>query len=116
MGTGCEQVQRIYTPESEVVIGYWNDGRIGTFRGLRNGKTGYGGRVYGESGIMEAGGYEGYRPLVVEIGKFFRSGKPPVSAQETLEIFAFMEAAHVSSQRDGVPVRLDEVMDMARKK
>ena len=34
--------------------------------------------------------------LVIEIAKFFRTGQPPVSAAETLEIYAFMEAADES--------------------
>ena len=54
------------------------------------------------------------RPLVVEIGKFFRTRRPPVSAEETLEIFAFMEAADESVRRGGAPVKTDEVMAKAR--
>ena len=41
----------------------------------------------------------GYEPLLVEICKFFRTGKPPVTAEETLEIFAFMEAADESKRQ-----------------
>ena len=33
--------------------------------------------------------------------KFFRTGKPPVSAEETIEIFAFMEAADESKRKGG---------------
>ena len=50
---------------------------------------------------MPSGGYGGYEPLVVEIAKFFKTGKPPVSAEETLEIFAFMEAADESKRKGG---------------
>ena len=31
--------------------------------------------------------------MVVRIAEFFRSRTPPVDAQETLELYAFMEAA-----------------------
>jgi predicted dehydrogenase len=109
MGPGCRQVRRFYRQEVDVVVGEWEDGRIGTFRGVREGKTGYGGRAYGTEGIAEAGGYEGYRPLVVEIVRFFQTGVPPVSAEETLEIFAFMEAAEISKRKNGKPIRLDKV-------
>lgn len=114
MGTGCETVSRTQAPGVDVVVGRWRDGRIGTFRGLREGATGYGATVFGAKGIAPAGPYEGYRPLVDEIGKFFRTGKPPVSAEETIEMFAFMEAADESKRRGGSPVKLDEVLAKAR--
>lgn len=114
MGTGCETVSRTQAPGVDVAVGRWQGGRIGTFRGLRDGATGYGATVFGAKGIAPAGSYEGYRPLVDEIGKFFRTGKPPVSAEETIEMFAFMEAADESKRRGGVPVSLDEVLTKAR--
>jgi hypothetical protein len=61
-----------------------------------------------------AGTFEGYRPLVVEIVKFFKTGKPPVDAAETLEILAFMEAADQSKQQGGKPVTIESVMKKAR--
>jgi hypothetical protein len=39
-----------------------------------------------------------------------------VSPEETLEIFAFMEAADISKEKGGVPVSLDSVMQDARLK
>ena len=48
MGTGCESVTRVHTEGTDVVVGKWKDGRIGTFRGLRVGKHDYGGTVFGE--------------------------------------------------------------------
>ncbi len=110
MGTGCESVSRTHTDGVDVVVGRWQDGRIGAFRGLREGKTGYGGTAFGSSGIAPLGPYEGYRPLVVEIARFFRTGISPVSPAETIEIFAFMEAADESKRRGGSAVRLAEVL------
>ena len=52
---------------------------------------------------------------MLEIARFFRSGKPPVSQAETIEIYAFMEAAHESTRRGGETVRLDEVLNKARR-
>lgn len=114
MGTGCESVARVQTPDTELVTGVWKGGRVGTFRGIRKGKTDYGAMVFGSKGIVPSGGYGGYEPLVVEICKFFRTGKPPVSAEETIEIFAFMAAADESKARDGAPVKLEEVLARAR--
>ena len=84
--------------------GVWNDGRVGTFRGMRKGPYKYGGTVFGTKGNVPIGDYGGYEPLVVEIVKFFKTGKPPVSADETIEIFAFMEAADESKRQGGKPV------------
>ncbi len=114
MGTGCQTVTRSHSPGQDVVVGTWTEDRIGTFRGIRSGKAGYGGTVYTDKEIKTLGGYSGYRPLVVEIVKFFRTGEPPVSAEETIEIYAFMEAADESKRRDGAPVALDDVLKAAR--
>ena len=114
MGTGCETVARTHSEGTEFVVGRWADGRIGTFRGLRDGAHGYGAMVYGDKGIGPSGGYEGYRPLVVEIVKFFKTGKPPVSADETLEIYTFMEAADESQRQGGCPVKTSDVMAKAK--
>ncbi len=114
MGTGCESVVRVGAPDMDVAVGSWSGGRIGTFRGIR-GKGGYGGTAFGTKGIKQIGKYGGYEPLLVEIVKFFRTGKPPVSEKETLEIYAFMEAADESKRLGGVPVALADVMAKSRK-
>jgi predicted dehydrogenase len=114
MGAGCESVQRTVTPDADFVVGVWEDGRIGTFRGTRKGKHGYGAFVYGEQGDQMAGTYEGYAPLCVEICRFFQTGVAPVEPQETIEIFAFMEAADESKRQDGARVSLEDVIEKAK--
>jgi len=114
MGTGCRQVRRIYSKETDVVVGTWDDGKLGTFRGLRTGREDFGGTAFGEKEIAPIGPYEGYRSLLVEIVKFFRTGKAPVTPQETKEIYAFMSAADASKRRDGAPVTLQEMLAKAR--
>jgi predicted dehydrogenase len=114
MGTGCKTVTRAHTKDTDVVTGVWANGRIGTFRGSRSGKSDYGALVFGTNGIVPAGGFGGYEPLVIEICKFFRTGQPPVSAEETLEMFAFMEAADESKRQGGAPVTIDAVLKKAR--
>ena len=113
MGIGCESVVRTHTSDSDQVTGTWNDGRIGTFRGIRRGKGGFGGMAFGTTGTQAIGIFAGYRPLAVEIVKFFKTGQPPVSAAETLEIYAFMEAADESKRLGGVPVRIRDVLSRA---
>jgi hypothetical protein len=114
MGTGCESVTRTQTEGTDVVVGVWKGGRIGTFQGNRKARYGYGGTVFGTKQNAPLGGYGGYEPLVVEIVKFFKGGKPPVSAEETIEIFAFMEAADESKRQGGRSVSIAEVMCRAR--
>jgi hypothetical protein len=114
MGTGCERVARSHTADTDVVTGTWKDGRVGVFRGIRRGKADYGAMVFGTKGIVPAGGYGGYEPLVGEIAAFFATGKAPVSAEETIEIFAFMEAADESKRRGGEPVALESVIAKAK--
>lgn len=113
MGTGCVSVTRVRTAGTDLVTGTWQGGRIGTFRGIRRGKADYGTLAFGTDGVAFAPGVGGYEPLLAEIGKFFRSGRAPVSAAETLEIFAFMEAADESQRRGGVPVTIESVMGRA---
>lgn len=114
MGSGCVSVTRAQTEGTDFVVGVWNDGRVGTFRGIRDGARGFGATVFGTKGIAPAGKFVGYPPLLVEIVQFFKTGKPPVAVEETLEIYAFMEAADESKRQGGVPVTLESVLEKAR--
>jgi Oxidoreductase family, NAD-binding Rossmann fold len=109
LGRNCRQVVRSYDEQTDVVTGTWTDGRIGTFRGMRNGKHDYGGAVYGENGNVHFSAYGGYEPLLKEIITFFRTGISPVPAEDTLEICAFMEAADESKRRGGAPVKIADM-------
>jgi predicted dehydrogenase len=116
MGTGCASVSRVQTKDAELVTGTWKDGRIGTFRGTRKGPYDYGALVFGSKSIGLSRGPGGYDPMLVVICKFFESGEPPVSAEETLEIYAFMEAADESKRQGGKPVTIESVLTRARAK
>ena len=112
LGTGCEKVARVKTDGGDTVVGTWKNGRIGTMRGLIRGKQDYGAVAFGDKAVLATGvpmkGGE-YRNLLVEIIKFFQTGVPPVAAEETLEIIAFMEAAELSKARGGASVALTEI-------
>jgi len=115
MGTGCESAVRVSCENVDFVAGTWKDGRVGTMRGIRGKGAVYGCDIIAEKGGRQAvGGYESYKPLLVEIVKFFKTGEVPVPPEETIEMFAFMEAAHESKRRGGVPVTLAEVLAKAR--
>ena len=108
MGTGCQSVKRTQQNGKIVVTGTWDGGRTGIFcEG-----SGYGGYAVGKSGAA-VGSYDTYRPLVVEIVKFFKTGEVPVTPEETLEVYAFMEAADESKRQDGAEVTLASVLKAA---
>ena len=113
MGTGCVSVRRGTTPEGGIeVVGTWKGGRRGTFR---EGK-GYEGRAEGTKGSSPVGAYDGYAPLIAAVVPFLKTGVAPVRPEETLEIFAFMEAADESKRRGGAEVTLAEVLERARRR
>jgi hypothetical protein len=105
MGTGCEQVSRISTPDADVITGRWKDGRLGVLRLMRP-YSGYGATAFSPKVIRTSDKdlYTGYRALVAEIIKFFETGKPPVDERETMEMFEFMDAAQRSAASGGAPV------------
>ena len=101
MGTGCEKVSRIQTKDTDLVCGLWKDGRVGTYRGIRRNKADFGTTAFGSKAIASSAREGGYEELCREIVRFFKTGKPPVTAEETIEIFAFMEAADQSKKQGG---------------
>src|SRR6185436_4703098 len=111
MGTGCQEVSRASGGNTEsgadVILGRWKDGRIGSVRTLRP-SGGYGAVVFRPKQIMQSppNVQFSYVPLIKQIVAFFKSGEPPVSNEETLEIFAFMDAAQRSKEAGGKPMRL----------
>ena len=116
MGTGCKSVSRTHSSEGDIVTGVWADGRLGTFRAITTGPYIYGGTAFTqEHKDVPAGTNEGYQPLLKEILTFFETGKVPVTKEETLEIFAFMEASNLSVKRNSRQVTLDETMKAGRR-
>ena len=108
MGTGCESVNRMSSQDADVVVGRWKDGRIGTFRGIKEGPAIYGGTAYTPKGAIAAVGYEGYKVLLDQILTFFKTGVAPISKEETIEIFTFMKASNMSKEQNGKIVTMEE--------
>lgn len=115
MGTGCKSVSRISSEGTEVVVGLWDDGRIGTVRGIREGRSQYGGHAFTAQGIVSTGQYQGYEALLREILNFFKTRVPPVSEKETLEIFAFIDAADESKRTGGKVISTDKIYEKRAK-
>ena len=115
MGPGCKSVSRAHSEQGDIVTGLWSDGRLGTFRAIVEGPAIYGGTAYTADGAVPAGGYAGYKVLLDRILTFFLTGEPPVSPEETIEIYAFMKASNMSLARGGAPVTIEEAMKEGRR-
>jgi predicted dehydrogenase len=109
MGPGCETVTRTASADADIIVCQWKDGRLGEVRAVRP-YSDYGAVVTKGRDVVvshpKSGEAADYRPLVSEIVKFFETGKPPVTPEETLEIFAFMDAAQKSKEQGGRPVKV----------
>lgn len=125
MGPGVVSVSCTSTPTTESITAVWDDGRVGTYRGIKAGAVKYSATVFGDKGVSTAGiyghgvpvkgivptddKYVGYEGLAIEMAKFLKGGPVPVSAAETLEIFALMQAAELSKAQNGAVVRLQNL-------
>jgi predicted dehydrogenase len=108
MGPGCREVTRFHADSGDVLVGRWADGRLGTVRVFAETRR-YGAVVYRPEEVEQSrpGMATAYTPMLREMLEFFRTGRTPVPVAETLEIFAFMDAAQRSLELRGLPVRLD---------
>jgi len=103
MGPGCQQVWCVYEAGAEVVVGRWQDERIGTIRGTRGGTHGYGFTAWCENEVRSCpidANYI-YRELLKQVVDMFKSGNAPLDLEETIEIVAFIDAAAKSAQFSG---------------
>jgi Oxidoreductase family, NAD-binding Rossmann fold len=111
LGPGCETVTRGKTADGLIEVkGQWSGGRTGIYRESK----GYGGVAKTEKGDQKIGESDGYRPLIVELVKFFRTQQPPIAAAETIELYVFMEAADESKRQGGATVKLADVLAAAQ--
>ena len=109
LGPGCESVSRTTTEATDVITGVWSGGRLGTLHALKQGGP-HKVVVFGTKGIAEQKGSGDYAPLVREIMKFFQTGVAPVSPEESLAIYTFMEAADESKRQGGATVQIRDVL------
>lgn len=126
MGPGVETVSCVSTPLVESYTLTWSDGRVGTYRGIKQGAVKWSATVFGDTGVSVSGiyghgvpvkgivptqdKYTGYEGFARAMGPFFRGGPAPVSANETMEIYAVIDAADKSKANGGAPVKIKDVM------
>lgn len=110
MGPGCHTVSRVTTERASVVTGVWADGSVGTLYAMHHWPAPYKVIKMGDRCVVSREVPADYTPLLREIVHFCRTGVAPVSRAQTLEIYAFMEAADESRRRGGAPVSMEEVL------
>ena len=103
MGPGCGRVTCTHDTGVDVVTGHWKDGRVGTFRGIRQGKADYGFVGFAEKAVKPVTVGTGviYRELLKKIVETFATKTPALDPAVTLEIIAFIEAANRSASNHG---------------
>ncbi|HEY3854038.1 MAG TPA: Gfo/Idh/MocA family oxidoreductase [Verrucomicrobiae bacterium] len=110
MGAGCESVVCTATANTHVVTGTWKDGRVGTVWGLREAPYEFRMTVFGSKKVLDEKLEGDYTPFLREVVKFFQTRVSPVPSNETLEIYAFMEAADESKRNGGCPVKIADII------
>jgi predicted dehydrogenase len=113
MGPSCETVTCTVTPSAHIVTGVWQGGKVGTLYGIHEDAAPYRVSVYGNKGSADQKPGGDYTPFLREVMKFLQTGVAPVSPEETLQIYAFMEAADESKRQGGCPVKIADVMKKA---
>lgn len=110
MGRGCQEVTRTFSDGADVTSCRWKDGRIGTMR-VNRPYSEFGGVAFRPKEIVRSSPAPdaGYSELMQATVRFFQTGQTPVPPEETLEIFAFLEAAQSSKEAGGRPVRVRDI-------
>lgn len=102
MGAGCREVRAHTTPSADVIVGTWDDDRIGVMYGYRFPKmSSFGATVFTSEGIVQGSGAKApppYASLLQQVIPFFQTGKSPVAKEETLQVIRFLEAANESKE------------------
>ncbi|MDD9267746.1 Gfo/Idh/MocA family protein [Paenibacillus sp. GCM10023248] len=100
LGQGCVQVTASTNEDYELVVGIWQDGRIGTIRGNRRGNKTFGAVIHRENITRFVDGSLSEKPvyagLLEDAMRMFQTGTPGIDPQETVEIIRFLEAANES--------------------
>jgi len=100
MGTGCKEVTAVSSAQYDVIVGKWQDGRVGTMRGGRGEEYPFGVTIFGSKGTIhcnaQGDGFPFYAELLQDVMTMFKTGNPVLDWQETVSIIRFLEAAEES--------------------
>jgi len=100
MGTGCKEVTAVSSAEYDVIVGKWQDGRVGTIRGGRGEEYPFGATIFGPTGRVhcdaQSDGFPFYAEMLQDVMTMFKTGSSVLNWAETVEIIRFLEAAEKS--------------------
>ena len=109
MGTGCRQVQTFSSNKIDMIVGVWEDGRIGTLRGNRTGADNFGCLITTDK-TTKAGFVSGeipyYAMMLKKVIPFLQTGISPIDLSESLEIIAFLDGASKSRASGGKSINI----------
>ena len=109
LGKGCRTVQTLHSGQTDLLIGTWEDGRIGTVRGMRFTAYHFGCTVFTKKGTLHglvAPEPPGHYLLLKDVVRFMQTGASPIEPEETVEVMAFLDAAGRSLAEGGRVVEL----------
>lgn len=107
MGSGCREVRCVQTKGHDVLTAVWEDGRIASMHGVRDGHGNFGISLHRKDRfevIDTAAGRPCYAGLVAVILGNLLDGRSPIPMEEMIEVVAIMEAGNSSRQQGGVAV------------
>jgi predicted dehydrogenase len=108
MGAGCKEVRCIAHKDLDVVVGEWDDGRIGILKGTRLERSDFGCVVHTNTATrlnLARATPPYYFFMLQKVTEFFKTGVSPIDIQETFDIIAFLEAADRSRELGGKAVQ-----------
>jgi hypothetical protein len=110
MGAGCTAVRCVHYPDMDLVVGEWEDGRLGIMRGTRFEKGDFGCVVHTDQGTQC--GVARSRPpyyylMLQQVIEFFQTRVSPIDMAETLNLISFLEAADRSREQGGAVILTD---------
>ncbi len=102
MGAGCKSVQVTKNRDNDVLVCEWEDGRIGTIRGLRNAHTQFGITLHREKSSQPIDIYSNARPyyasLLDAILHSLPEGRSDIPDDQMLEVIRIIDAANESRE------------------
>ena len=112
LGSGCQSVEALERGECQLLIGTWQDGRLGLCVGNTPGAYCFGARILTDKTQHAStinSGVSYMSSLSQAMAEFFRTGISPIAPEESVEVIAFLEAASQSRAKGGKPVQLADL-------
>lgn len=104
LGAGCRRVQTMSSAENDVISGEWEDGYIGSLRGVHGGRYRFGFMAHYERGSVpfHIRGHAYYRELLKAFVTMCETRKPAQDYALMREVMAFIVSADRSEAQGGV--------------